>query len=120
MRKYLFLFFVLFAFVAACEPVANTPDDVVVEPELELTSANKLRVNRDGGEFEITYSLTNPVEGKAIKTTIVNSAMITAAEASVAGVVTITVSENTTDALREGAVIVSYGALSFTVVVEQD
>lgn len=120
MRKYFFLFLTLCAVVAACEPVANTPDDVVVETALELTSVDKVRVNRDGGEFDITYTLINPVEGVDIKTTIVNSAMITSADASVAGVVTITVSENTTDALREGAVIVSYGALSFTVVVEQD
>lgn len=119
MRKYFFLFLTLCAVVAACEPVANTPDDVV-ETALELTSVDKVRVNRDGGEFDITYTLINPVEGVDIKTTIVNSAMITSADASVAGVVTITVSENTTDALREGAVIVSYGALSFTVVVEQD
>ena len=119
MRKYFFLLLTLCAVVAACEPVANIPDDVV-ETALELTSVDKVRVNRDGGEFDITYTLINPVEGVDIKTTIVNSAMITSSDASVAGVVTITVSENTTDALREGAVIVSYGALSFTVVVEQD
>ena len=89
MRKYFFLFLTLCAVVAACEPVANTPDDVV-ETALELTSVDKVRVNRDGGEFDITYTLINPVEGVDIKTTIVNSAMITSADASVAGVVTIT------------------------------
>ena len=121
MRNFIFSLLAIVAFAfAACEPISpNTPDDVV-ETKLELTSSDKLRVNRDGGEFEITYSLSNPVEGTAVRTTVVNSAMITDVDTSVAGVVTITVSENPTDAVREGAVIVSYGALSFTVVVEQD
>jgi hypothetical protein len=87
---------------------------------LELTSQDKLRVDYLGGEFEITYSLSNPVEGESVKTTIVNSAMITAVDSSEAGVVRITVAQNTSDAVREGAVVVSYGALSFTVVVAQD
>ena len=101
-------------------PEGPTPEEPNAEPKLELTSKDRLRVTRDGGDFEITYSLTNPAEGTAIKATIVNSAVITAADTSVDGVVKITISENPTDAVREGAVIVSYGALSFTVVVEQD
>ena len=118
MRNLLFGLVAIFALaLSACEPVVEpTPE----QPSLELTSNDKLRVNRDGGDFEITYSLPNPVEGTAIKTTIVNSQMITAADTSVAGVVKVTISENTTEAVREGAVVVSYGALSFTVVVEQD
>ena len=118
MRNLLFGLVAIFALaLSACEPVVEpTPE----QPSLELTSNDKLRVNRDGGDFEITYSLANPVEGTAIKTTIVNSQMITAADTSVAGVVKVTISENTTEAVREGAVVVSYGALSFTVVVEQD
>ena len=117
MRKYLFCLLAIFAMLTvACEQ-SVAPQRT---PELELTSQDKLRVDYLGGEFEITYSLSNPVEGESVKTTIVNSAMITAVNSSEAGVVRITVAQNTSDAVREGAVVVSYGALSFTVVVAQD
>ena len=117
MRNLLFGLMALLMFVAtSCEPSNNdTP-----KTQLELTSENKLRVDRNGGEFEIHYSLLNPVEGTTVEATVINSAMITRADTSVAGVVAITISENSSDAIREGAVIVSYGALSFTVKVEQD
>ncbi len=117
------LIFSLMAIVAlgltACEE-ASTPNEPASTPTFELTSDDKLRVDYKGGNFEITYSLTNPMEGTAVKTTIVNSEMITAADTSKDGVVKITISKNTSEAVREGAVVVSYGALSFTVVVEQD
>ena len=117
MRNLLFGLMAMLLLVAtSCEPVAVE----VPKTEFCLTSVDTLRVNRDGGDFEITYSLVNPVEGTDVKATIINSAMITAADTSTPGVVAITISENTTDAMREGAVIVSYGALSFTVKVQQD
>ena len=117
MRNLLFGLMAMLLLVAtSCEPVAVE----VPKTEFCLTSVDTLRVNRDGGDFEITYSLVNPVEGTDVKATIINSAMITAADTSTPGVVAITISENTTDAVREGAVIVSYGALSFTVKVQQD
>lgn len=118
MRNLLFGLLAIVALLASsCEPTANSN---VLDTKFELTSNDKLRVGYEGGEFEICYSLTNPVEGTAVKTTIVNSEMITSADTSVDGVVKVSISENTTDAVREGAVVVSYGALSFTVVVEQD
>ena len=117
MRNLLLGLMAMLMFVAtSCEPVGvDTP-----QTQFELTSADKLRVNRDGGEFEITYSLANPVEGTDVKATTINSTMITSADTSAAGKVVIVISENTTEAIREGAVVVSYGALSFTVTVEQD
>lgn len=118
MRNLLFGLLAIVALLASsCEPTANSN---VLDTKFELTSNDKLRVGYEGGEFEICYSLTNLVEGTAVKTTIVNSEMITSADTSVDGVVKVSISENTTDAVREGAVVVSYGALSFTVVVEQD
>ena len=118
MRKLLFGFIAIVALLAAsCEPTTNNG---VLDTKLELTSNDKIRVTRDGGEFEITYTLTDPVDGTDVKATIINSAMITEADTSHPGVVKIEVSANTSNAVREGAVVVSYGALSFTVVVEQD
>ena len=118
MRKLLFGLLAMLALVASsCEPTNN---DGVLDTKLELTSNDKIRVGYEGGKFEITYSLANPVEETKIKTTIVNSEMITAADTTQAGLVKITISENATEAVREGAVVVSYGTQSFTVVVEQD
>lgn len=118
MRKLLFGFIAIVALLASsCEPTTNNG---VLDTKLELTSNDKIRVTRDGGEFEITYTLTDPVDGTDVKATIINSAMITEADTSHPGVVKIAVSANTSNAVREGAVVVSYGALSFTVVVEQD
>lgn len=118
MRKLLFGLMAIVALVASsCEPTTNNG---VLDTKLELTSNDKIRVTRDGGEFEITYTLTDPIDGTDVKATIINSAMITEADTSHPGVVKIEVSANTSNAVREGAVVVSYGALSFTVVVEQD
>lgn len=118
MKNLLFALMAMCLFVTtSCEVVEETP---TVQTTFELTSAEKVRVETAGGDFEITYSLENPVEGTTIKATVVNTAMITAVDTAVEGVVTFSVSENTTGATREGAVIVNYGSLSFTVVVEQE
>ena len=118
MRKLLFGLMSIVALLASsCEPTTN---DGVLDTKFELTSSDKIRVDRNGGEFEIIYSLVNPVEGTDVEATIINKAMITAADTTVDGCVMITISENDTDAIREGAVVVKYGELSFTVTVEQD
>lgn len=100
----------------ACE-VLESPTH---NPELELTSNDKLRVDREGGEFEITYNLLHASFGTTVEVKVVNSEMITDVDTSTKGKVIITISENPTDAVREGAVIVSYESLSFTVIVQQD
>ena len=100
----------------SCEVFENPTNT----PVLELTSSDKLRVDREGGEFEITYSLLHASFGTTVRVQVVNSAMITDVDTSDLGRVVITISENPTDAIREGAVIVSYDSLSFTVVVQQD
>ena len=100
----------------SCEVFENPTNT----PVLELTSSDKLRVDREGGEFEITYSLLHASFGTTVRVQVVNSAMITNVDTSDLGKVVITISENPTDAIREGAVIVSYDSLSFTVVVQQD
>ena len=100
----------------ACE-VLESPKHT---PELELTSNDKLRVDRLGGEFEITYNLLHATLGTTVEVKVVNSEMITDVDTTNMGKVVITISENPTDAIREGAVIVSYESLSFTVLVQQD
>ncbi len=117
MRKYLLCLLAMFAMLTtACEVLESPKHD----PELELTSEETLRVDREGGEFEITYNLLHASLGTTVSAKVVNSDMITAVDTSTKGKVFITISENTTDAIREGAVIVSYESLSFTVLVHQD
>jgi hypothetical protein len=100
----------------ACE-VLESPKHT---PELELTSNDTLRVDRLGGEFEITYNLLHASFGTTVSVQVVNSTMITDVDTTDMGKVVITISENPTDAIREGAVIVSYESMSFTVLVQQD
>lgn len=100
----------------ACEVLESPKHD----PELELTSEETLRVDREGGEFEITYNLLHASFGTTVSAKVVNSDMITDVDTTNMGKVVITISENPTDAIREGAVIVSYESLSFTVLVQQD
>ncbi len=117
MRKYLLCLLAMFAMLTtACEVLESPKHD----PELELTSEETLRVDREGGEFEITYNLLHASFGTTVSAKVVNSDMITAVDTSTKGKVFITISENTTDAIREGAVIVCYDTLSFTVLVQQD
>ncbi len=118
MRTSLLCIFAMFALVlSSCETSnINKP----LTPTLELTSNETLRVDHNAGVYEITYTIENPVEGERVKAQVVNSQMITAVDTSDMGVVNVTLSENTTDTVREGAVVVSYGALSFTVVIEQN
>ena len=117
MKKYLFSLLAIFAMLSTSCEVFENPTHT---PVLELTSNDKLRVDREGGEFEITYSLMHASFGTTVSVQVVNSAMITNVDTSDLGKVIITISENTTEAVREGAVIVSYNSLSFTVIVEQD
>ena len=117
MKKYLFSLLAIFAMLSTSCEVFENPTHT---PVLELTSSEKLRVDREGGEFEITYSLMHASFDTTVSVQVVNSAMITNVDTSDLGRVIITVSENTTEAVREGAVIVSYNSLSFTVIVEQD
>ena len=117
MKKYLFSLLAIFAMLSTSCEVFDNPTHT---PVLELTSSEKLRVDREGGEFEITYSLMHASFGTTVSVQVVNSAMITNVDTSDLGKVIITISENTTEAVREGAVIVSYNSLSFTVIVEQD
>lgn len=117
MRKYLLCLLAMFAMLTTACEVLESPKHA---PELELTSEETLRVDREGGEFEITYNLLHASFGTNVSAKVVNSDMITAVDTSTKGKVFITISENTTDAIREGAVIVSYESLSFTVLVQQD
>lgn len=117
MRKYLLCLLAMFAMLTtACEVLESPKHD----PQLELTSEETLRVDRLGGEFEITYNLLHASLGTTVSVQVVNSAMITDVDTTNMGKVVITISENPTDAIREGAVIVSYESLSFTVLVQQD
>lgn len=93
--------------------------DSVSQPKLEITSNSPLRVDEYGGIFVITYTVTNPIKGENVEALVVNSQMITAVNAETFGEVTISISKNSSQDVREGAVILKYGELSVTVVAYQ-
>ena len=115
MRNFLLCFAALCAIVvSSCETTTNP-----VEPKLEITSNNPLRVEKAGGIYTIEYTVVNPTEGQGVEVQVVNSDMITAASAETFGLVKVSISENTSSAIREGAVILTYGTQSATIVVMQ-
>lgn len=117
MRNFLLCLVALCAIVvSSCESATNT----TLEPKLEITSNTTLRVEKGGGIFAIEYSVANPVEGQSVEVKVVNSEMITAVNSDTFGLVKISVSENLSTDMREGAVIINYGSQSATVVVLQE
>ena len=89
-------------------PEAPTPD----EPALTLKSDATIEFGYEGGEGDITYELTNPVEGVELEAKA-NVNWIT--NISVEDVVVFKVAANDSEDAREGKVTVLYDKLSFDV-----
>lgn len=117
MRNFLLCLVALCAIVvSSCE----TPTNPTLEPKLEITSDNILRVEKSGGIFTVEYTIANPVEDQSVEVKVVNSEMITAINTETFGLVKMSISENRSTDVREGAIILSYGTQSATVVVLQE
>lgn len=116
MRNILISLVALLAIVASsCE----TPNSNVKEHKLEITTATPLRVDKDGGIYTIDYVISNVDDNEDIEVSVVNSQMITATNTDTFGQVKVSISENTTTDIREGAVIIKYGTQSATVMILQ-
>lgn len=116
MRNFLLCFVLLFAVVlTACEGPES-----VAEPKLEITSDTTLRIGCESGLYVIEYTITNPIDGESVEVKVVNSDMITATDGETFGRVSVAISENSSSDIREGAIILNYGKLSATVVVQQE
>lgn len=116
MRNILICFVALLAIVvSSCE----TPNSKIKEHKIEVTTATPLRVDKDGGIYTIDYTITNSADNESIEVSVVNSQMITATNTDTFGQVKVSISENTTTDIREGAVIIKYGESVATVVILQ-
>ena len=112
LRSLLFALLALPLAFAACEP---TPDvDDPAKSELTLTSEATLEFGAQGGEAEISYTLTNAVEGVELTATCDADWVEVVASAKVR----VTVAKNEGDA-REATINVAYGEESFEVLVKQ-
>ena len=111
------LFFMLLALplvFAACTETPEPEPQPEVVTELTLTSEATLNFDAKGGETEITYTLTNPVEGVQLTATCEADWV-----KAVAGEkVRVTVAANEGEA-RDTKIVVAYGDKSFEVAVEQ-
>ena len=96
---------------AACE---KAPEVDKVEPTLALVSSPTLNFDANGGQAEISYTLTNPVEGTELTAT----ADADWVKAVVGNKVRVTVEANEGEA-REAKITVAYGKLSFDVTIKQ-
>ena len=100
---------------AACEKTPEPEPQPEVVTELTLTSDDTLKFDADGGEAEITYTLTNPVEGVQLTATCEANWV----EAAAGEKVRVTVAAND-GAAREAKIVIAYGDKSFEVAVEQE
>ena len=106
--------------VNVIQAAKGTEPPVPGAPELTLTSEGEISAEAAGGDFEITYTLENPVEGVNLKaeheswiTTTIND-----------GNIAVKVDPNTDTAERNGTITVTYpyqeeNNPSFTVTVNQ-
>lgn len=118
MRNFTFFLFCILTFaLSACD---NEPQGGTKSPKLEITSDSPIRVGANGGNAVITYDLTNVDEDADVSVSVVNKELITVVDASNYGSIHFTITPNETDAIREGAIVISYEELTSTVIVYQD
>lgn len=112
----------LLCFVAVCAVVLSSCEgaETVVEPKLELTSKANIRLSADSNEVVITYTIANPIADEVVSVDLVNDAMFESVDSSQYGAVSVVVTENLSEDVREGAIIVKYLSESLTVKVEQE
>ena len=110
-KHLLYLLLALPLAFAACE---KAPEVDKVEPTLALVSSPTLNFDANGGQAEISYTLTNPVEDTKLTAT----ADADWVKAVVGDKVRVTVEANEGEA-REAKITVAYGKLSFDVTIKQ-
>ena len=110
-KHLLYLLLALPLAFAACE---KAPEVDKVEPTLALVSSPTLTFDANGGQAEISYTLTNSVEGTELTAT----ADADWVKAVVGNKVRVTVEANEGEA-REAKITVAYGKLSFDVTIKQ-
>ncbi len=111
------LFYLLLALplvFASCEKSPEPEPQPEVKTELTLKSEATLNFDAKGGEAEITYTLTNPIEGVELTATCEADWV----KAAAGDKVRVTVAANDGEA-REAKVVVAYGDLNFEVTVKQ-
>lgn len=117
--------------LAACEktPAAdgsgsdNNGETPAADPELTITSESTVSVPAAGGDFVITYDITDPAEGGKV-TAETDAAWISDLSAKTSGKVTFTVVKNSETEARSASVVVTYAygdkKISKEVAVEQE
>lgn len=117
---------------AACEktPAAtggsgsdNNGETPAADPELTITSESTVSVPAAGGDFEITYEITDPADGGKV-TAETDAAWISDLSAKTSGKVTFKVIKNSETEARSASVVVTYAygdqKISKEVAVEQE
>lgn len=111
--------------IIGCEKDEITPGtpEEVIPPVLTPTSED-LSVPAEGGEYAITYTLENPVEGGEIRAAVSSDASgWMSAESQFSGEISLSITANENPAEREGRVTVTYtwpdSTLSFSTKVTQ-
>lgn len=122
MKKLLLLFALTGAIISACNK--NTPTGDNNQPEepkttLNITSDTLINIGAEGGSFEITYTIENPIESESINITP-DQNWISITDSQTDGTISYSVAENTTSESRSAVITISYLEIEKSVQVIQD
>ena len=113
--------YILFALVAvlfaSCGEPAVEPQPKPTAPHLSVDIEGIINIGAEGGNVEINYNITDPVEGMALEVT---SASDWIGDIAVGQSVTLYVDVNHTSQSRVGMVTLTYGQESITVGIQQE
>lgn len=99
--------------LTSCEPTVGTPS---TDESNLLVTTNILYFDAEGGNGEIEYTISQPVEGVALEVTTTNDWI---SNIAVDATITFTVEPNTEVEQRLGFINIVYGAEEYTVGVQQ-
>ena len=117
MRIFLSLFATIIAtLLVACDVIIDTPTPDNGDEKNLLITESIINMGAEGGEAEIAYSISQPVEGLTVEATT-SSEWIS--DITVAEKISFFVDANTSSEQRVGLINISYGADKYTIGVQQ-
>ena len=119
MKKFILLAFICLFALVGCTPQGNETESK--NPQFESYSPENVTLTEDGGDFTISYTLTDKIEGETLDV-IASTEWITLKENNIEeGTIVLAAHRNESFDPREAFIFVTYAdRASFTVTVTQD
>lgn len=117
MKKLYTLFALVAVLFASCEGTNVEPQPKPTEPHLSVDIEGVISVGAEGGDVEILYTITNPVEGVTLEATSENDWI---GDITVGESVTLFVDTNHSTQSRVGVVTLTYDEESVVIGIQQE